>query len=122
MPTSSTLFGVQTYRWGIDDPNALTLIDGVAVESLEYQQEPEVNAAAMNAEGVTVAKVVSKQVNYKFTAKVSGYINDETAFDAVTNFTFQSRFYIITNKSKTFNNTDFAKCAVDAESFAAITS
>jgi hypothetical protein len=119
MPTTYEKFGDQNYRFGIDDPNALTLVDGMAVESLNIEGTPEFESEAKNAEGMTASYVRGKD-KYSFTA--SGYLIDEAAFDAVTNFTFQGRFFIINKRSKNHSNTDFTKCEISGVSYFLITS
>jgi hypothetical protein len=110
-------FGNEKFEFGVRDPNALTLIDGCAVESIELKGEPEVYATAKDAQGNTAAVVVSQPNKYKLTATVSGYVVDKALFNAVSNFTFQGRFYIIKSRSQTSNNEDFARCNIEAESF-----
>ncbi len=117
MPTSFEQFGDQTYIFGITGA-ALTIVDGMAVEQITITGTPEFEAMAKNAEGMTAAYVRGND-KYEFTA--SGYLIDETAFDASSNFTYQGHFFIINKREKADSNVDFRKCNIGGVAFALIT-
>ena len=103
-----------TYSFGIADVNA---VSGMAVESLSITKTPEFEAEAKNDEGMTAAYVKG---DYKSEFSASGYVIDATLFAAVKDFTFDSKFFIIQNKSTSDSNTDFKKCEISGVSYDAI--
>lgn len=120
MPVPTTdynQFGDSTYEFGIDSANT-TLVDGMAVETISVSGTPEFEAFAKNTAGATAAYVRGKD-KYEFNA--SGYLIDETAFDANTNFTYDGHFFIISKREKADSNVDFRKCNISGVAFALIT-
>lgn len=121
MPLSTTnydQFGDTNYVFGIDDANT-TIVAGMAVEQITINGSPEFEAMAKNTGGLTAAYVRGKD-KYEFNA--NGFLTDEAAFDAVTNFTYQSHFFIINKREKSDSNVDFRKCSIGGVAFALITS
>ena len=117
-PTNFDQFGDTTYVFGITGAD-VTIVDGMAVETITITGTPEFEAMAKNAGGMTASYVRGKD-KYEFTA--AGFLTDETAFDAVSNFTYQTHFFIINKREKANSNVDFRKCNISGVAFALITS
>jgi len=118
MPTNFDQFGDLTYVFGISGADT-TIVGGMAVEQITITGTPEFEAMAKNAGGMTASYVRGKD---KFEFSASGFLIDETAFDAVTNFTYQTHFFIINKREKANSNVDFRKCNISGVAFALITS
>jgi hypothetical protein len=118
MPISNfDQFGDTTYVFGITGADT-TIVAGMAVETITITGTPEFEAMAKNAGGMTASYVRGKD-KYEFTA--SGFLTDETAFDAVSNFSYQGHFFIINRREKANSNVDFRKCTIGGVAFALIT-
>ncbi len=109
-------FGDLAYDFGIAGANT-TIVAGMAVESITVTGTPEFEAMAKNAGGLTASYVRGRDA-YEFTA--SGFLTDEAAFDANSNFTYDGRYYIINRREKADSNVDFRKCSIGGRSFALI--
>lgn len=117
-PTNFDQFGDQTYIFGIADANT-NIVGGMAVEQITITGTPEFEAMAKNSGGMTAAYARGKD-KYEFSA--NGFLIDETAFDAVTNFVYEGHFFIINKREKADSNVDFRKCNISGVAFALITS
>lgn len=120
MPVSNANFsqyGDATYVFGIDSANT-NIVPGMALETITITGTPEFEAFAKNTAGATAAYV---RGNDKFEFNASGYLIDESAFDAVTNFTYQTHFFIINKREKADSNVDFRKCTLGGVAYALIT-
>lgn len=111
-------FGDTSYVFGIADANT-DIVAGMAVEQITITGTPEFEAMAKNSGGLTASYVRGKD---KFEFSASGFLTDEDAFDAVTNFTYQTHFFIINKREKADSNVDFRKCNIAGVAFALITS
>lgn len=116
MPAYSQFGNTTDYNFGITTSDAVA---GMALETLTISSSPEFMAEAKNDEGMTAA-LVKGDLKGEFSA--SGFLTSETEFEAVTNFTFDTNFFIIQNKSISQSNTDFQKCEISGISFTNISS
>lgn len=105
------------YDFGIDAANT-NIVAGMALETITITGTPEFEAFAKNTAGATAAYVRGKD-KFEFTA--TGFLTDETAFDAVTNFTYQTHFFIINRREKADSNVDFRKSTIGGVAYALIT-
>ena len=110
-------FGDCTYVFGIDDTETLGVVPGMALETITITGTPEFEAFAKNTQGATASYVRGKD-KFEFTA--SGFLIDESAFDAATNFTYQLHFFIINRREKANSNVDFRKCTLGGVAFALV--
>lgn len=117
-PTNFDQFGDTSYIFGIADANT-AIVAGMAVEQIQISGTPEFEAMAKNSGGLTAAYVRGKD-KYEFSA--SGFLTDEAAFDANTNFTYDGHFFIINKREKADSNVDFRKCNISGVAFFLITS
>src|SRR5882724_5624044 len=120
MPVSNAnfdQFGSALYVFGIDAANT-NIVAGMAVETINIVGTPEFEAFAKNTAGATAAYVRGKD-KFEFTA--SGFLTDEIAFDAVTNFVYQGHFFIINRREKANSNVDFRKCTLGGVAYALVT-
>lgn len=116
MPAYTQFGNTTEYNFGITTSDAVA---GMALETLTISASPEFMAEAKNDEGMTAA-LVKGDLKGEFSA--SGFLTGEAAFQGVTNFMFDSNFYIIQNKSISQSNTDFQKCEISGISFTNISS
>lgn len=116
--TNFDQFGDPSYVFGIAAANT-TIVDGMAVEQITVTGTPEFEAMAKNSQGLTAAYVRGKD-KYEFSA--SGFLTDETLFDANANFTYNGHFFIINKREKADSNADFRKCNISGVAFALVTS
>lgn len=114
--------GDQEFIFGFNDPEVSSIADSIGMkpETLKIQHAPEFEAEGKNEDGVTTAYVVGPD---KYTFTLSGYVVNKTLFNATGNsFTFESKKFIVTGKSRDLSNTDFMKGEVTGVAFANITS
>jgi hypothetical protein len=114
-----TQHGNQEYVFGFDDADATTLATtiGLKPQTLSLQYEPEFTAEAQDENGEVAAVVVGQdKVNFTMT----GYIVDQAALEAATDFEFGGRFFIITGRKLDTSNTEFKKGEVSGMSYAGI--
>lgn len=109
------------YVFGFNDANAEALATSIGIkpQTLSISGEPEFTAEAKNEDGETESFVVGADA-YNFT--LSGFLVDESAFNAATNFTFDSRYFIVVGRKRDKSNTDFQKAEFTGRSFPLITS
>lgn len=113
MPTY-TRYGAGEYTFGAE---GLT-VGGMSIESFNTDLTPEFEASAKGPDG-TIKAFVRGPDMANFSA--SGYLIDEAAFDALSDFTFGGRFFIVKKKGKARTNTDFKKATLEAVSYSNIT-
>ena len=89
MPAYTQFGNTTEYNFGITTSDAVA---GMALETLTISASPEFMAEAKNDEGMTAA-LVKGDLKGEFSA--SGFLTGEAAFQGVTNFMFDSNFYIV---------------------------
>lgn len=113
-----TQHGDQDYVFGFDDQGALGIasIAGIRPQSMNISGEPEFTAEAKNLFGLTEAFVVSDSKD-NFT--MDGYVVDKDKLDTSSGKSFQlnSRKFIITNRDRNAQNTDFQKGKISGVSY-----
>ncbi len=120
MPVDTTnfnQFGSALYVFGIDNANT-DIVAGMALETISVAGTPEFEAFARNTAGAVAAYVRGKD---KFEFNAAGFLTDETAFDSVTNFSYQSHFFIISKREKADSNVDFRKCTLSGVAYNLVT-
>jgi hypothetical protein len=115
-----TQHGSTDYVFGFNDAGATALAESIGLkpQTLSLQYEPEFTAEAQDENG-EVASVVVGQDKVNFT--MTGYITDEAALEAATDFEFNGRFYIIMGRKFDTANTEFKKGELSGMSYANIT-
>jgi hypothetical protein len=116
---SSNQYG-QAYIFGVQDADSPT-VEGAAIRSADIKFEPEVMAQAMDGENHTEAIVVSKPEKRKHTGTFTGYCTDTSALANAADFSWNGRFWIITNGGDNRQKDQFAEVTIEAVSFANIT-
>lgn len=116
-----TKFGDNTYKFSFDaaEAAAIAAATGLKPQELQINSEPEYVAEALDEAGETAAVAVGED---KRTFTMSGYIVDETKFDEQgLDFTFDSKFFIITGRQKTEAARDYAKGQLTGVSYKNVT-
>jgi hypothetical protein len=122
MPSNYTQYGDQDYVFGFDDAaaSAIAAAIGVKPQTLSVSGTPEFTAEGKNIDGMTEAFVVGDQ---KFSFTMSGFLVDKALFDAASlSFTYDGRFYIVTDRKRDISNVDFQKAELTGVSFILIES
>ena len=113
-------YGDTTYRFGFGDAAATAIATavGMAPQTLSISSTPEFTAEAKNEDGLTASFVVGDD---KSTFTMSGFIKDVDLFNATgATFTFDGRFYIVTDRKRDVSNTDYEKGEMTGVSYALI--
>lgn len=115
-----TQHGDQSYVFGFQDAGATAIAAtaGIKPQTLSVSYEPEFQAEATNEEGQIAAKVVGPD---KGSFTLSGYLVDEAAFAAATDFSYDGKFFIITGRKTDSSNQDFVKGELTGEYYPLIT-
>lgn len=117
-----TQYGDNTYRFGFGDAGATAIAAAVGLkpQTLSVSSQPEFTAEAKNEDGLTASFVVGDS---KSTFTMSGFIDDVDLFNATgATFTFDGRFYIVTDRKRDVSNTDFEKGEMTGVSYPLIDS
>ena len=115
-----TQHGEQTYLFGFQDAavTALAALIGLAPQTLSVTYEAEFTAEAQNEIGEVVSYVVGQD---KASFTMTGYVIDEDALMATTDFEFGGKTYIVTGRKVDSSNTEFVKGELSGVSFLGIT-
>jgi hypothetical protein len=114
-------FGDTTYVFGFNDTSAEAIASAIGLkpQTLSISTEPEFTAEAKNEDGETASFVKGAD---KSTFTMTGFLVNESLLDAATDFTFNSDFYILTNRKIDKSNSDFQKAEITGMSYPLITS
>ena len=115
-----TQHGNAAYLFGFQDAGvaAIATSIGLAPQTLSVTYEAEFTAEAQNEIGEIVAMVVGQD---KASFTMTGYVIDEGALMATTDFTFGGKNYIVTGRKVDSSNTEFIKGELSGVSYIGVT-
>jgi len=115
-----TQHGNKDYKFGFQDAGAAAIAAacGLKPQTLSITSEPEFQAQATNADGMTESVVVGPD---KMSFTMNGYIVDEELLKAATNFTYDNKYFILAGRKVDTSNTDFTKGEMSGQSYPLIT-